>query len=161
MATAQPAAKPGRAATPADDTTLRIARVFAAPPARVYSAFAEAQEFARWWGPKGCRAGVMDLDVRPGGAWRSSIIMPDGTEFFVGGVYREVVPKKRLVFTWAWENGPESGPETLVTLDFKSHPRGTELVLTHEKFVSKDSLGRHHHGWDSCFDCLADYLAEG
>ena len=57
----------------------------------------------------------------------------DGTEHKVGGVYREIVPGKKLSFTWAWESTPED--ETLVTIELRKNGAGTELTLAHTKFA--------------------------
>lgn len=148
-----------RARSPESARTLRMTRVLPAPPARVFRAWTDPAHFAQWWGPKGMHAGLVELDVRKGGRWRSSMIGSDGSEIFVGGVYREVVRPKRLVFTWAWESEDgEPGHETLITLEFNPHPDGTAMVLTQAVFESKDMCRKHGHGWESSFDCLAEFL---
>jgi uncharacterized protein YndB with AHSA1/START domain len=69
-----------------------------------------------------------------------------GNVHYVGGVYREVVPPSRLVFTWAWEKNPERG-ETLVTVELFEQDGGTRLVLTHELFPSIEVRDSHKAGW--------------
>jgi uncharacterized protein YndB with AHSA1/START domain len=133
--------------------------VLPAPPARVFRAWTDPEHLAAWWGPKGMRAGVVELDLRKGGRWRSSMIGADGTEMFVGGVYREIVRPRRLVFTWAWESDGEPGHESVVTLEFNPHPDGTELVLSQAVFETKKACSMHRQGWNSSFDCLAEFLA--
>jgi uncharacterized protein YndB with AHSA1/START domain len=101
------------------------------------------------------------LDVRPGGAWRTTMRDPDGQDHIVSGVYRDIVPPSRLVFTWGWETGGPRGHETVVTIELFETPDGTRLELHQEVFESADSRGRHEHGWVSCFESLEEALASG
>jgi len=82
----------------------------------------------KWWGPGGndpvSRA---ELDLRVGGRFRIVFGGPDGKAHECAGIYREVVPNRKLVFTWTWPNStPER--ESLVTISFRATPGGTELV---------------------------------
>jgi uncharacterized protein YndB with AHSA1/START domain len=153
MAMAQP--------KPNDDLILRLSRNFAAPRDRVFQAFIFPTRLVKWWGPKGFTVPACTLDVRAGGAWRTVMRSPEGKDHIVSGVYREIAPPARLVFTWAWEADGARGHETVVTIELFETPGGTRLELTHERFETQDSLDRHRHGWSSCFDCLEEALAEG
>jgi uncharacterized protein YndB with AHSA1/START domain len=66
----------------------------------------------------------------------------------VGGVYREIVPDRRLVYTWAWESTPER--ESLVTVEFRPAGEQTELVIVHARFFDSAARDRHAHGWNGC-----------
>ena len=70
------------------------------------------------WSPGSSRPQV-SVDVRPGGRWRGCLRSTEtGNDLRLGGVYREVVPPERLVFTFAWEEEGERGLETVVTITF-------------------------------------------
>jgi len=71
---------------------------------------------------------------------------PNGEQHDVGGVYREVIPNEKLVFTWAWKSTPER--ESLVTVTFKPDGDGTLMTLTHEQFFDSDARDRHNQGWE-------------
>lgn len=144
----------------ASEIELNLERHFAAPPERVFQALTDPAELARWWGPENHSVPVCELDVRPGGAWRTCMRAPDGGEHCVSGVYREVVPPRRLVYTWSWDSEDGPGDETLVTLELTARDGGTDLVLTHRGFVSDELRDKHQGGWGSCFDCLDTYLEE-
>jgi uncharacterized protein YndB with AHSA1/START domain len=144
---------------PDESRVLHLSRVFDAPRARVFRAFAEPEQLIRWWGPKGFTVPDCQMDVRPGGAWRTVMRSPEGKEHVVSGVYREIAPPERLVFTWAWETDGPRGHETVVTLAFEEHGTGTALRLTQELFESENSRDQHGQGWSGCFDCLAEFLA--
>ena len=153
MAMAQP--------QPNDTLILNLSRSFAAPRERVFRAFTSPAQLARWWGPKGFTVPAGTLDVRAGGAWRTVMRSPEGKDHIVSGVYREILPPERLVFTWAWEEDGARGHETVVTIELSETPGGTRLELTQERFETEDSLERHRHGWSGCLDCLEEALAEG
>jgi uncharacterized protein YndB with AHSA1/START domain len=138
-----------------------MSRRFNAPRERVFRALTDPEQLARWWGPKGFSVPELALDVRAGGAWRTIIRSPEGRDHIVSGVYRDIMPPSRLVFTWAWETGDTRSHETVVTIDLFEVADGTRLELRQEVFESADSRDRHQHGWASCFDSLEDALASG
>jgi uncharacterized protein YndB with AHSA1/START domain len=70
----------------------------------------------------------------------------------VSGVFREVIPNEKLVFTWAWQSTPER--ESLVTVEFKHDASGALLTLTHEQFFDEAARDRHQHGWEGTLDRL-------
>ena len=153
MAMAQP--------QPNDTLILNLSRSFAAPRERVFRAFTSPAQLARWWGPKGFTVPACTLDVRAGGAWRTVMRSPEGKDHIVSGVYREILPPERLVFTWAWEKDGARGHETLVTIKLFETPGGTRLELRHERFETEESRDAHRDGWSSCLDSLEEALADG
>jgi uncharacterized protein YndB with AHSA1/START domain len=76
-----------------------LERVLDAPPALVFRCWTDPEHMARWWAPHGFTNPVCVLDVRIGGAWRIVMRGPDGTEYPCHGVYQDIVPAERLVFT--------------------------------------------------------------
>ena len=97
-----------------------------------------------------------EADVRVGGRYRVIFRVPDGEQHDVSGVYREVVPKQKLVFTWAWISTPER--ESLVTVALKRDGDGTLLTLTHEQFFDEPARDRHRSGWSGVLDNLESYV---
>ncbi|MDJ0936373.1 MAG: SRPBCC domain-containing protein [Kiloniellales bacterium] len=141
------------------EPALTLTRSFKASLERVYGAFADSVQLARWFGPQGCSIADCDWTPEVGRPWRVVIVHADGDANPVGGVFREVVPGARLVLTWAWENTQYAGLETLVTLEFKALGDMTELTLTHEWLADDLARERHAKGWSSSFKCLAELLA--
>ncbi len=134
-------------------------RHLAAPPERVFRAFTDRKQLVKWWGPEGATIPYCRMSVKPGGAWRTCMRMPDGSDNWVSGVYREIERPRRLVFTWAWEADGKRGHETVVTIDFRPAPGGTNLSLSHRVFESAKARSAHKWGWASTFKCLAAFLA--
>jgi len=99
----------------------------------------------------------IEADVRVGGRFRLVMHAPDGGVHRVGGVYREVAPNERLVYTGAWESTPER--ESLVTVEFRWAGEGTELVLTHQRFADQGARDRHLQGWTGSIGRLERFLA--
>src|SRR2546426_2045880 len=98
---------------------------------------------------------VAEVDRPRGGGSPIHMQAPEGAVTHrLGGVYRRVDPPKKLVYTWRWEDEPESG-ETLVTVEFLDRGASTELVLTHELFPNDEASRKHEAGWTACFDKLA------
>jgi uncharacterized protein YndB with AHSA1/START domain len=140
--------------------SLTLKRRIQAPPAKVFAAWTQPALMRQWFAPQRAQTLDAECDLRVGGRWR--VLMhtdDDGRDHEATGLYREIVPAARLVFTWRWLNRPEEG-ETLVTLTFKPIDGGTLFTLTHERFASERLRDEHAGGWSGALDKLAD-LAEG
>ena len=139
--------------------SLTFVRRYAAPPERVWRAWTDPAALKQWFGPADEPVAVAELDVRAGGRFRIEFGGPDGHEHEVQGVYQEVIPPEKLVFTWTW---PRSTPEreSLVTITITRKGEGTELVFRHEGFFDKAVRDGHEQGWTGAFAKLERYLQE-
>ncbi len=138
---------------------LLIERVFNAPRELVFRAWTDPDHIRNWFGPRDYPATQVTMDVRPGGRWRGCLRSTEtGNDLWVGGVYREIVPPERLVFTFAWEEEGERGLETLVTIAFAEQGAKTLMTFRQTPFQSAGELDGHRGGWTSSFDRLGDYL---
>ena len=81
---------------------------------------------------------------------------PDGEVHDVSGVYREVVPNERLVFTWAWRTTPER--ESLVTVTLRPAGTGTAFTLKHERLFDETARDHHREGWTALLGRLETRL---
>ncbi len=81
----------------------------------------------------------------------------DGEPHDVSGTYREVVPQRRLVFTWAWISTAERVSQ--VTLSFEPTGKGTRFTLLHEQFFDMAARDGHERGWGGSMEKLARFLA--
>jgi uncharacterized protein YndB with AHSA1/START domain len=98
-----------------------------------------------------------ETDLRVGGRYRISFSATDGEYFQVGGVYREIVPNERLVFSWAWHSTPER--ESQVTISLKPDDGGTMLTLHHEQFFDQAARDGHEKGWIALLDQLEAFAS--
>ena len=138
---------------------LVIKRSYDAPIDVVWEAWADPAQARVWWGPKGFTAPLVELDERPGGQWRAKMVAPDGTEFWQHGVYREIVPGKRIVYTFIWDQEPNH--EMLVTVEFSAKGNKTEISFQQTGFKSDGERDGHKGGWSESFGRLGEYLEQG
>lgn len=158
MTESETAASYGRTSVETKPRAVVLRRVFHASPALVFDAFTKPGMLKDWWGHEETTTPVAEVDLRVGGAYRFEMVGKTGGRSALSGEFRIIDPPRKLSFTWNWvEGGPFKG-ETLVTLEFKDHAEGTELVLTQEGFDDPSIRDRHDQGWSSSFDCLDRYL---
>lgn len=145
-------------ATLADDELL-ITRTFDAPVSLVFSMWSDPEHFRRWMGPEGFECPAAEIDFRVGGAYRSMIKSDEYGENPFGGVYREIVPNRKLVFTFAWDNdGPAAGVETIVTILFEERGGKTVQTFHQTPFTTVERRDSHVGGWSSAFDKQTAYV---
>lgn len=143
------------------DPELVITRIFNASRELVYKAWTDPRHARNWWGPIDYPARELEMDVRPGGSWWGCLQSTDGKkDLWQGGVFREVVPPARLVFTFAWEEDGERGLETLVTIEFSEQGGKTRMDFHQAPFKSVEQHDGHRYGWTSTFDRLVQHLAQ-
>ena len=138
--------------------SLTLKRRLNASPAKVYAAWTSPQKIARWFGPAQVKAGTEQavIDPRVGGRYRISFDMENGEHCEIGGVYREVVPDRLLVFSWAWHTTPER--ESQVTVSLQPDGDGTLLTLHHEAFFDQAARDGHQRGWNGALDKLEKFV---
>lgn len=145
---------------------LTLTRVFAAPRALVFKVWTDPKHLAQWWGPDGFTNPVCEVDARVGGHLRIVMRAPDGAQFPMIGVFREVVAPERLVFT----NIPVDAHgkplmDGLTTVTFAEHGGGTKLTV-HTRAVglmphAARMLEGMEAGWGQTLDRLVAYVARG
>ncbi len=137
--------------------SLTLQRRLNASPAKVYGAWTDPAQIVKWWHPSGNNVVHAEMDVRVGGRFRVIMHAPDGEDHDVSGIYREVVPDEKLVFTWAWRTTPER--ESLVTVALRRDGSDTVLTLTHEQFFDEAARDNHRSGWTDALDYLERMFA--
>jgi uncharacterized protein YndB with AHSA1/START domain len=101
-----------------------------------------------------------EVDLRPNGRYRLVMQPSTGDAFVLGGMFREVTPPERLVYTWRWETGPAAdGSESLVTMEFRERGERTELRLVHTEFPAGHGTAPYRMGWDGGLDKLERLVA--
>ena len=112
----------------------------------------------QWWGVAGGpKLPVAETDLRVGGRFKVQFWDPKNEHHSVSGLYREVVPNRKLAFSWAWQSTPER--ESLVTIELNPVTDGTMLTLTHEQFFDEQARDDHGRGWNVALDRLETFLA--
>lgn len=116
--------------TTPSDREIRMTRLFAAPRHLVFEAMCRPEHITQWWGRlgEGYSVPVCEVDLRPGGKWRFSNRTPKGELATFYGVYREVAPPDRVVFTEIFEPFPDA--ESVVTAILTEENGQTRLTAT-------------------------------
>jgi uncharacterized protein YndB with AHSA1/START domain len=150
-------------ATTPSDLEIRLTRLFDAPPRLVFEAMTRPEHVRRWWGCLDDQHGVTscEIDLRPGGAWRFVGRGPQG-EYAFHGVYREIAPPARLVYTEIFEPFPDV--ESLVTQELADEHGRTRLTVT-ARYPSRDVRDTvlktgMEHGAAISYDRLEDVVIE-
>ncbi|GAA4986068.1 SRPBCC domain-containing protein [Yinghuangia aomiensis] len=99
-----------------------VTRVMNASVARAWAAYTTAAEWPAWFG---AAEGSVEIDVRPGGAWKSTLLTPDGGQFPLTGTFLEVEDGHRIVL---WMDVP-GAPAEVMAITFAAHPDGVEVVI--------------------------------
>jgi len=105
--------KPGESTK---DREVIVTRRFHAPRDVVFRAFAEPDLIAKWWGPRGFRMTIHEMNFSVGGVWRFIMHGPDGADFPTRIVYSEIEPPRRIAYVES-PDGEEPRLEAAVTLD--------------------------------------------
>ncbi|WP_206419741.1 SRPBCC family protein [Minwuia thermotolerans] len=139
---------------------LEINRLLRAPRAAIYRAWTEPQLLKRWFCPAPWTIAEARVDVRAGGSSHMVMQGPDGERITMRGVYLEVVPGERIVFTdayvRAWE--PSEKPFFTASVDLTDEDGGTRYIARATHWTEADRKAHEemgfHEGWNICADQL-------
>jgi uncharacterized protein YndB with AHSA1/START domain len=145
------------------DREIVMTRVFDAPRDLVFEAWTKPEHVRHWWGLRSSTMVLCEADVRPGGSWRYVTTAQDGAEVPFTGVYQEVTPPERLVYTEIYDVEPfNSGDPAVNTVTF-TEQEGRTLTTTTTVYPTKEVrdfvLGTGmEHGAAESYDRLAELL---
>jgi uncharacterized protein YndB with AHSA1/START domain len=123
------------------DTQVQILREFDAPKRLVYKAWTTPELIKRWWSAKRGTVTTADVDLRVGGTWRWVMMTDRGFEVAFHGVYREIVPNERLVYTEVFEgmpNADEAGAVTSMTFSETDGRTTLTMLVDHKLKAHRD-----------------------
>jgi uncharacterized protein YndB with AHSA1/START domain len=148
------------------DRELMLTRLIDAPREKLYRAWTDATLLKQWFAPLPWTTSHVELDVRPGGA--STVVMrsPEGNDMPCPGVYLEVVPNQRLVFTDAYISAwqPSEKPFMTVILTFEDEGGKTRYTARVRHWTVADREAHEkmgfHQGWGQCADQLTALVAK-
>jgi uncharacterized protein YndB with AHSA1/START domain len=143
------------------DRGYTIARTFHAPRELVWQAWTSPDQFAVWFGGSTTTMPDIVMDVRPGGAWSGTMVLPDGGTIAWGGQFLELDPPSRLVLTLS-DQGILGAEYETMTVTLTEVDGGTELVLRQSGgHLSDEQYAAAMHGTGTFLDAMADLLAGG
>jgi uncharacterized protein YndB with AHSA1/START domain len=143
-----------------DSRELVFDRLLAAPRAAVWRCWTEPDLLKQWFCPAPWRLAETEVDLRPGGAFNTTMRGPVGEEHHSDGIWLEVVPGRRLVFTDAYSAGWQPAAEPFFTgiVSFDDEGAGTRYAAR-ARHWSGEACARHaemgfHEGWGRAADQL-------
>jgi uncharacterized protein YndB with AHSA1/START domain len=143
-----------------EQLSLTLQRFFPVAPDKVWRAWTDPQALAQWFRPEASYLiSIAEADVRVGGRFRILMVDGAGEKFDLAGVYREVVPGRKLVMTWGWRE-KQPGHESLLTVTLSPSNQGTRLELRHDGYVDMENQLTHEQGWNGALDKLESLLRE-
>ena len=135
--------------------TIRLHRVLRTKPERLYKAFLDADALSKWLPPNGFTCKVHHLDAKVGGTFRMSFTnFTTGNGHSFGGVYRELIPNERLVYTDKFED-PNMTDEMVTTITLRQVACGTEITATQEGIPAMIPVEMCYLGWQESMEQLA------
>jgi uncharacterized protein YndB with AHSA1/START domain len=145
----------------AEAAKLVLTRRLAAAPRDVFEALTTADLLARWFSPRPFHVCEVEAELRVGGKFSFRMEGEPG-RFGAEGIYKEIVPDRRLVLTWTWVERPAGDPlddrTSLVSFDLAPDGDGTILTLTHEQLPDQEQADSHAEGWTEALAKLASLL---
>jgi uncharacterized protein YndB with AHSA1/START domain len=142
------------------DREIVLTRVFAAPRDLVFEAWTRPEHVRQWYGCGEFALAVCEIDLRVGGAYRYTMHAADGSEHTMQGVYREIVPPGRLVYTEQYVSRGFTSNAALVTVPFAEHGGLTTLTSTILHRSKEDRDGHLASGMETGAGAVLDRLAQ-
>jgi uncharacterized protein YndB with AHSA1/START domain len=149
---------------PGAEYELSITRLIDAPRAKVFRAWIEPDLLRQWWGPHGMTTPVCELELWVGGAFRTVMRAPDGTEYPNQGVFLEIRAPERIVFTDAFIPGWIPSPRAFMTavVTFEDVDGKTRYTARAQHWSAADRQAHEemgfHEGWGESLDRLVDLV---
>lgn len=144
---------------------LVLERLIAVPVNRVWAAWTEPEHLKKWFCPRPWQLAHCEVDLRPGGLFRTFMRSPDGEEFPSDGCFLEVNPQKRLIFTDALGPGfrPSSNPFMSAAITFESrgeqtYYRAMAIHASAEAAQKHEEMG-FSQGWSTALDQLVECMS--
>jgi uncharacterized protein YndB with AHSA1/START domain len=135
--------------------TVRLHRVLAAPPERVYRAFLDAAALCKWLPPNGFTCTVHELDARVGGRFRMSFTnFSTGGSHSFGGEYLELATGQRIRYSDRFDNPDLPGAMT-TTIELSAVSVGTDLKIVQEGIPDAIPVEMCYLGWQESLMLLA------
>ncbi|HEX2606702.1 MAG TPA: SRPBCC domain-containing protein [Flavisolibacter sp.] len=140
---------------------LEVEKEFTATVADLYKSWTEEQELQQWWQPMGNRLVKVTNNLKEGGSVLYEFQNANGEHtFFISGVYKEVKPQEKLVYTWNWELPEDLVSDSffMLTVYFSESASGSKLRVIQENFANEESVQPHKEGWDQALEHLRQHL---
>ena len=156
---------PSGVASPLSERELILIRETDVPREKLYAGWTTPELLVQWFTPQPWTTTSCEIDLRPGGLCRTTMRSPEGQDFPNVGVYLEIVPNERLVFTNAYSANWEPNPDVFFTavITFEALPTGGTKYTARTLHWTEEACKKHQAmgfevGWGKAFDQLVELM---
>lgn len=121
-----------------EELAFTMSRVFDTPRELVWKVCSDPELIPKWWGPRYLTTTVDKMELKVGGVWRYIQKDAEGNEYAFNGVYKEVLPPERMVYTFEFE--PMAGHVSTDTITLEELPDGKTKITTRTTFETIEDL---------------------
>ncbi|HEY1048408.1 MAG TPA: SRPBCC family protein [Prosthecobacter sp.] len=153
--------------SPLSERELVLVRETDVPAAKLYAGWTQPDLVVQWFTPKPWSTVSSDMDLRPGGRSNTTMRSPEGQDFPNKGVFLEVVPNEKIVFTDAYFENWEPNPNPFFTgiVTFETLPNGKTRYTARARHWTKENCEKHAamgfmEGWGAAFDQLVELMSK-
>jgi uncharacterized protein YndB with AHSA1/START domain len=154
---------PSTVDSPLEERELVLVRETDVPAGRLYAGWTQPELLVQWFTPKPWTTVACEIDLRPGGTCKTTMRSPEGRDFPNVGVYLEIVPNEKLVFTDGYLPGWEPNPNAFFTavVTFETLPDGKTRYTARAMHWTAEAKEKHAamgflDGWGAAFDQLVE-----
>lgn len=156
---------PAPVESPLSERELVLVRETSVPREKLYAGWTQPELLPQWFTPRPWTTTSCELDLRPGGACKTTMRSPEGEEFPNTGIFLEIVPNEKLVFTDGYLPGWEPNPNPFFTavLTFETLPNGGTRYTAKARHWTREACEKHAamgfmEGWSKAFDQLVELM---
>ncbi len=139
--------------------TITIEKILDAPVELVWKAWTTANHIVKWWAPEGMDLEVIEHNFELGGKWKYTMLMPNGKEFISEGVYKEIIPLKKII-TSADFRPMTNNVELYAFFEADGDKTKFTFSVIHETedYCKQQEAMGIYNGWGSAFNRLNELL---
>lgn len=152
--------------SPLSERELVLVRETDVPAAKLYAGWTQPDLVVQWFTPKPWSTVACEMDLRPGGFCKTTMRSPEGVDFPNLGVFLELVPNQKVVFTDAYLENWEPNPNSFFTgiITFETLPSGKTRYTARARHWTKEACEKHAamgflEGWGAAFDQLVELMS--
>lgn len=144
-----------------ENGNLRTEKTFEANVKNLYQAWISEDALKQWWKPGGRNLISVEADVKEGGKIKYTFEQVNDSELVVEGVYKEVKPEEKLVYTWNWnlQNAAVEDGQYTLSVDFGKSGDGSKITVHQDKDAKEEGIHPNKDGWEEALNRLAEYLS--
>lgn len=150
------------ATTPTASLSLLVRRLVKGDAERVFTAWTQADQIMKWWGPADVSCPQCEVDLRVGGRYRIANLLPNGSIIWIIGQFLRVEQPNLLEYSWQSGTDPQFDPDAAQRVTVRFLPKGTktEIVVEHSHIPDAQTRSNHNFGWLGCLDGLVSFMDE-